>query len=100
MTPTPRAIEADAGLHHGTYHTKEGASSFLSSTSLIWLGVLVLFLCIILYIARLRKLVKPSTLRKVPSLSTWLSPQDDEEAGLMRQEQSDYLFAHTKVYVG
>jgi len=44
--------------------------------------------------------MKPSTLRKVPSLNYWMPPAEDEEQGLMRQEQTDYLFAHTKVYVG
>jgi len=57
-------------------------------------------LAIVIYIVRLRKYVKPSTLRKVPSLTYWLPPADDEEQGLVRQEQTDYLFAHTKVYVG
>lgn len=95
-----RAIEADAGVHHGTYHSKGETGGFLSSSSLLWFCLLLVALCVTLYIVRLRKLVKPSTLRKVPSLSYWIPPQEDEEQGLVSAEQSDYLFAHTKVYVG
>jgi len=95
-----RAIEADAGVHHGTYHSKAEPGGLLSSSSLLWFCLLLVALCATLYIVRLRKLVKPSTLRKVPSLSYWIPPQEDEEQGLVSAEQSDYLFAHTKVYVG
>ena len=93
--PFPRAIEADAGVHHGTYHSKGETGGFLSSSSLLWFCLLLVALCATLYIVRsvvsrpdfqtpprhhrLRKLVKPSTLRKVPSLSYWIPPQEDEE---------------------
>ena len=46
-----------------------------------------------------RRYVKPSTLRSVPSLSRMWSPGDDEEALISRQDQ-DYLYSHTKVFVG
>jgi ectonucleoside triphosphate diphosphohydrolase 4 len=95
-----RAIEADGGVHHGTYHSKSEGGSFITSSSLPWLIVLLLFLGIAIYVIRLRKYMKPSTLRKVPSLNYWMPLVEDEEQGLMRQEQTDYLFAHTKVYVG
>ena len=67
----------------------------MSSSSLLWFCLLLVALCATLYIVRsvvswpgvqapprrrrLRKLVKPSTLRKVPSLSYWIPPQEDEE---------------------
>jgi len=95
-----RAIEADGGAHHGTYHSKSEAGSFINSSTLPWLIVILLFIGIAIYIIRLRKYMKPSTLRKVPSLNYWMPLVEDEEQGLMRQEQTDYLFAHTKVYVG
>jgi len=95
-----RAIEADGGVHHGTYHSRSEGGSFITSSSLPWLIVLLLFLGIAIYVIRLRKYMKPSTLRKVPSLNYWMPLVEDEEQGLMRQEQTDYLFAHTKVYVG
>jgi len=94
-----RAIESDGGLHHGLYHSKE-PQRFLTSTHLVWGVAVTILLSIAIYLVRLRKLVKPSTLRKVPSLNYWLPPGEDEEQGLIRQEQTDYLFAHTKVYVG
>jgi len=95
-----RAIEADAGVHHGKYHSKLEGAGFLYSTHLVWFCLLAVCLCIVIYVVRLRRYVKPSTLRKVPSLSYWLPPGEDEEQGLLKQEQTDYLFAHTKVYVG
>jgi len=87
-------------VHHGTYHSKSEAGSFITSSSLPWLIVVLLFLGIAIYVIRLRKYMKPSTLRKVPSLNYWMPLVEDEEQGLMHQEQTDYLFAHTKVYVG
>ena len=56
-------------------------------------------LSIVLYVVRLRRYVKPSTLRAVPSLSKLWSPPEDEES-LIGKDQADYLYAHTKVYVG
>jgi len=90
-----RAIEADDGVHHGTYHSNL-SSGYLYSHYIVWLCLLAVSLCIALYVFRLRRYVKPSTLRKVPSL-IWANQENDVEAN---KEQTDYLFATTKVYVG
>jgi len=93
-----RSIEADGGVHHGTYHSNI-SSGYLYSHYIVWLCFLSVSVCITIYIIRLRKFVKPSSLRKVPSLSSWLpSPDNDEEAAI--KEQADYLYSHTKVFVG
>jgi len=92
-----RAIAEDGGVHHGTYHSNL-SSGYLYSHYIVWLCLLAVSLCIVLYVVRLKKYVKPSTLRKVPSLSYWM-PQDEEE-NLISKEQADYLYSHTKVYVG
>jgi len=92
-----RAIAEDGGVHHGTYHSNL-SSGYLYSHYIVWLCLLAVSLCIVLYVIRLKKYVKPSTLRKVPSLSYWM-PQEEEE-NLLAKEQADYLYAHTKVYVG
>ena len=92
-----RAIAEDGGVHHGTYHSNL-SSGYLYSHYIVWLCLLAVSLCIVLYVVRLRRYVKPNTLRKVPSLSYWMPP--DEEENLLTKEQADYLYAHTKVYVG
>ena len=84
-------------MHHGTYHSNL-STGYLYSHYIVWLCLLAVLLCIVLYVVRLRRYVKPSTLRKVPSLSYWMPP--DEEENLLTKEQADYLYAHTKVYVG
>ena len=82
-------------MYHGS---KQLATGYLYSHYIVWLCLLAVSLCIVLYVVRLRRYVKPSTLRKVPSLSYWMPP--DEEEDLFTKEQADYLYAHTKVYVG
>ena len=98
ILPHYRAIESDGGVHHGTYHSNL-SSGYLYSHYIVWLCLLAVSLCIVLYVARLRRYVKPSKLRNVPSLSFWMPP-DDQEEDLLRKEQADYLYTHTKVYVG
>jgi len=94
-----RAIESDGGVvHHGTYHSNL-ASAYLYTHYIVLLCLLAVFLCIVLYVARLRRYVKPSSLRKVPSISYWM-PADDQEEKLLKKEQEDFLYAHTKVFVG
>jgi len=93
-----RAIEADSGAHHGVYHSKDREGAW-GRNWIVWLCAIILCLGLIFYIIRRRKLVKPSTLRKVPSLGYWIPPGEDEEQGLIREEQN-YLFANTTVFVG
>jgi len=94
-----RAIEKGGGIHHGKYHNS-WESGYLYSHYIVALCLFAVCLCIALYICRLKRYVKPSTLRKVPSMSFWVTNPDDEESSLVKQEQADYLYAHTKVYVG
>merc|ERR1712154_2774 len=86
-----RAIAEDGDVHHGTYHSNL-SSGYLYSHYIVWLCLLAVSLCIVLYVVRLKKYVKPSTLRKVPSLGYWM-PQEEEE-NLLTKEQADYLYAH------
>ena len=86
-------------IHHSIYHSTNLASGYLYSHYIVWLCLLAVSLSIVLYVVRLRRYVKPSTLRNVPSLSRMWSPADDEEALVSRKDQ-DYLYSHTKVYVG
>jgi len=95
-----RAIEADDGVHHGTYHSVVQGGGLVTFRHLPWIVLVLVLLAVLVYVVRLRKYVKPSTLRKVPSMNWILPTSEDEEQGLIRQEQTDYLFAHTKVYVG
>ena len=185
-----RAIEADGGVHHGTYHrlktysmfftwkpnfklclisfvkcfhSRSESGSFITSSSLPWLIVVLLFLGIAIYVIRfesslflllfrdfcwhssfdfqsfdtraqitkiheavnsaqsaksqlldapcrrwgtglvLSKIIMNSRcwiLRYMITIVHILSIQTWNLQGLMRQEQTDYLFAHTKVYVG
>lgn len=92
-----RDINPGASIHHGKYHNS-WESGYLYSHYIVALCLLAVCVCIALYLCRLRRYVKPSTLRKVPSMSFWIAP--DEEEALVKQEQADYLYAHTKVYVG
>jgi len=94
-----RAIEGAGGVHHG--HVGGGLRLLgysLYTNYIVWLCLMAVMALGIIYIARLRRYVKPSSLRKVPSMSYW-SQQDllDEEA---QKEQAEHLFATTKVYVG
>merc|ERR1712130_356647 len=84
-----RAIAEDGDVHHGTYHSNL-SSGYLYSHYIVWLCLLAVSLCIVLYVVRLKKYVKPSTLRKVPSLGYWM-PQEEEE-NLLTKEQADYLY--------
>jgi len=94
-----RAISKGHGdIHHGTYHNS-WESGYLYSHYIVALCLLAVCVCITLYLCRLKRYVKPSTLRKVPSMTFWVT-NDDEERCLIKQEQADYLYAHTKVYVG
>ena len=86
------------------FHSKSESGSFITSSSLPWLIVILLFLAIAIYVIRfepflflifpsflafiililtlvlrLRKYMKPSTLRKVPSLNYWMPLVEDEE---------------------
>ena len=74
-------------------------TGYLYSNYIVWLCLAAVSFSIVLYVVRLKRYVKPSSLRNVPSLSKLWSPNDDEEALIGRQDQ-DYLYAHTKVYVG
>ena len=92
-------------IHHGMYHSttnKHLATGYLYSHYIVWLCLLAVSLFIVLYVIRLRRYVKPSTLRSVPSVSSLsrMWQQGDEESLLDSKDQTDYLFAHTKVYVG
>ena len=87
-------------IHHGMYHSNTVATGYLYSHYIVWLCLLAVSLFIVLYVIRLRRYVKPSTLRSVPSLSKIWNSNDDEESLIGRKEQTDYLYAHTKVYVG
>ena len=89
----------DQHIHHSIYHNKQLASGYLYSHYIVWLCLAAVSFSIVLYVIRLRRYVKPSTLRSVPSLSKLWTPPEDEEALIGRKEQ-DYLYAHTKVYVG
>jgi len=87
-------------IHHSMYHSnKQFATGYLYSNYIVWLCLAAVSFSIVLYVVRLKRYVKPSSLRNVPSLSKLWSPNDDEEALIGRQDQ-DYLYAHTKVYVG
>ena len=92
----------DQHIHHGMYHGNQKlATGYLYSHYIVWLCLAAVSFSIVLYVIRLRRYVKPSTLRNVPSLSKLWTPQDDDEEALIgRKEQTDYLYAHTKVYVG
>jgi len=79
-----------------SYHSNI-SGGYAYSPYIVWLCLFAVSLCIILYVVRLRRYVKPSTLRKVPSMSYWLPP---EQEPLVTKEEADYLYAHTKVYVG
>ena len=102
-----RSLESDGKdqhIHHGMYHTnKQLATGYLYSHYIVWLCLLAVSLSIVVYVIRLRRYVRPSTLRSVPSLSKiWSSgPGEDEEALIgQRKDQTDYLYAHTQVFVG
>ena len=86
-------------IHHGMYHSNTVATGYLYSHYIVWLCLAAVSLFIVLYVIRLRRYVKPSALRSVPSLSR-IWQQGEEENLLDRKDQTDYLFAHTKVYVG
>jgi len=90
-----RAIEGTGGVVHqgsGQHH-----GGYLYSHYIVYICLLAVSLCILLYVIRLRRYVKPSTLRKVPSIAYWTQQDIDEEA---QREQADHLFATTKVFVG
>jgi len=102
-----RSLESDGkdqNIHHGVYHgSKQLATGYLYSHYIVWACLCAVSFSIVVYIVRLRRYVRPSTLRSVPSLSKiWSAGTDDEEAliGRERQEQTDYLYTHTKVFVG
>ena len=102
-----RSLESDGKdqhIHHGVYHgNKQLATGYLYSHYIVWACLCAVSFSIVVYIVRLRRYVRPSTLRAVPSLSKiWSAGTEDEEAliGRERKEQTDYLYAHTKVFVG
>ena len=99
-----RSLESDGKdqhIHHGVYHGHQKlATGYLYSHYIVWACLLAVSLFIVLYVIRLRRYVKPSTLRNVPSISRIFTQQDEEDSLLDRKDQTDYLFAHTKVYVG
>ena len=91
----------DQHIRHGMYHGNQKlATGYLYSHYIVWLCLLAVSFSIVVYVVRLRRYVKPSTLRSVPSLSKIWNSNDDEESLIGRKEQTDYLYAHTKVYVG
>ena len=87
-------------IHHGMYHSNTVATGYLYSHYIVWLCLLAVSLFIVLYVIRLRRYVKPSTLRNVPSLGRIWTAGDEESLLDNNKDQTDYLFAHTKVYVG
>ena len=102
-----RSLESDGKdqhIHHGVYHGHQKlATGYLYSHYIVWACLCAVSFSIVVYIIRLRRYVRPSTLRSVPSLSKiWNAGSEDEEAliGRERKEQTDYLYAHTKVFVG
>ena len=104
-----RSLESDGkdqNIHHGVYHGHQQLAStgYLYSHYIVWACLCAVSFSIVVYIIRLRRYVRPSTLRAVPSLSKiWSAGSEDEEALIGsrdRKEQTDYLYAHTKVFVG
>lgn len=69
---------------------------YLYSPYIVWLCLFAVSSFIILYVYRLRRYMKPSTLRNVQS---WSMFNNQEEDNLIRKEQ-DYLYSHTQVLVG
>jgi len=94
-----RSIE-NIDVHHAALER-----GYMYSPYIIWLCLLIVIFSIVLYISRLRRYVKPSTLRKVPSMIFSTPAESVDEArmeegeNLLRREQ-DRLYAHTKVFVG
>jgi len=94
----------------GTIHRHHSGLNrgYLYSPYIVWLCLFAVSSFIVLYVYRLRRYVKPSTLRRVPSLNIFqgglssLQQQadlEDEQENLIKKEQ-EYLYAHTKVFVG
>lgn len=96
-----RAVER-LGQGAGRQHHSLLEAGYLSSSPLIfWLCLAAVSLIITLVLLRLSRYVRPSSLRKVPSLAVFAtSPKEiaEEEQSLIRDQ--DYLYAHTKVFVG
>lgn len=67
-----RAIEAKAQerVHHGPYHSAF-ASGYLYSHYIVLFCLIFVILAIFVYLDRLKRYIRPSTFRKVPSVSFW-----------------------------
>ncbi|XP_059083836.1 ectonucleoside triphosphate diphosphohydrolase 7-like isoform X2 [Tigriopus californicus] len=99
-----RAIESKAQerVHHGPYHSAF-ASGYLYSHYIVLLCLIFVIIAIIVYLDRLKRYIRPSTFRKVPSVPFWPPTSNGYNSRLdveAAQSDANNSYQHEDLLIG